>query len=216
MDLDAIRAAVRQDDILVTAHALAEAISEGIDVADVWRSFLDAGTSIVEDYPTDPRGASCLILSLISGDPIHSVIAYPSKRHAAARQVSAVAVLVTVYRPDLRPHETIEPASQGHRCDTLEAGTEERCRMPTLDELLDGLQCPRCRRENTYVPRSTDFTAKVGMGTITVGVIAGVCTNCGKQLLDAVATRKVSDAVRRLREGNTGDLVHMGEAYRFP
>ncbi len=88
--------------------------------------------------------------------------------------------------------------------------------MPKLDELLEGLQCPRCGHENTYVPRSVDFTAKVGNDTVTVRVIAGVCTNCGEQLLDSAATQKVSDAVRRLQEGNISDLVHMGEAYRYP
>lgn len=105
MDLDAMRAAVRQDDVLVMAHALTEAISEGIDVADVWRSLLDAGANIIEDYPSDPRGASCLVLSFVDSAPIHSVVAYPSKRFAAARQIPAVAVLVTVYRPDQRPQE---------------------------------------------------------------------------------------------------------------
>lgn len=88
--------------------------------------------------------------------------------------------------------------------------------MPALEDLLEGLQCPRCGHENTYAPREIDFTTKVGNNTVTVTVTAGVCAVCGEQLLDTAATDKVSDAVARLRQGDVSQLAHMGEAYRFP
>lgn len=88
--------------------------------------------------------------------------------------------------------------------------------MSTLEEKLAVLQCPRCGREGTYVPREIEYTAKVGSDTVTVMITAGVCTNCGEQLLDTVATDKVAEAVKKLKEGRTADLVHMGEAYRYP
>lgn len=88
--------------------------------------------------------------------------------------------------------------------------------MFTLEEKLTAVQCPRCGRVNTYVVRDIEFTAKVGTDTVTVPIRAGVCTNCGEQLLDSTATDKVSDAVRKLKEGHLADLVHMGEAYRYP
>jgi YgiT-type zinc finger domain-containing protein len=87
--------------------------------------------------------------------------------------------------------------------------------MTGLVEKLDGLQCPRCGRDNTYVVREIEHTAKVGNNTVTVQIQAGVCTNCGEQLLDMQATDKVEDAVRRLREGRYAELAHMGEAYRY-
>ncbi len=88
--------------------------------------------------------------------------------------------------------------------------------MATLEEKLVGLQCPRCGRENTYVPRDIEYTAKVGGNTVTMTVRAGVCTNCGEQLLDTAATDKIEEAVRKLRQDYASDLVHMGEACRYP
>lgn len=105
MDLTAIQSAIKRDDILTTAHALTEALAEGLGVADVWASLLRPDAEIIEDYPTDPRGPSCLVLSSVGGIPVHAVVAFPSKRQAASRQVLAVAVLVTVYCPDRRPSE---------------------------------------------------------------------------------------------------------------
>lgn len=105
MDLAAMRSAAKQDNILTTAHALTVALSEGLMVADMWASLPAADAEIIEDYPTDPRGPSCLLLSFVGGSPVHSVVAYPAKRQAASVQVQAVTVLITVYRPDGRPHE---------------------------------------------------------------------------------------------------------------
>lgn len=88
--------------------------------------------------------------------------------------------------------------------------------MATLEEKLTGLQCPRCGKENTYVARDVEYTAKVGSDTVTVMIRAGVCSNCGEQLLDTAATDKIADAVQKLQQGHASDLVHMGEAYRYP
>lgn len=88
--------------------------------------------------------------------------------------------------------------------------------MATLEEKLTGLQCPRCGKENTYVPREIEYTAKVGGDTVTVTIRVGVCTNCGERLLDTAATDKVAAAVGKLQQGRISDLVHMGEAYRYP
>jgi len=88
--------------------------------------------------------------------------------------------------------------------------------MMTLKEKLAGLQCPRCGRENTYAPRDIEYTVKIGTDTVMVALRAGVCTNCSEHLLDTVATDKVTDAVRKLQQGHLSDLVHMGEAYRYP
>ncbi|HEY7359129.1 MAG TPA: DUF4258 domain-containing protein [Ktedonobacterales bacterium] len=67
--------------------------------------FASLHTRIIEDYPQDPRGPSCLLLALVNGRPIHTVVAYPAKRHATSMGISAVAVIITVYRPDERPQE---------------------------------------------------------------------------------------------------------------
>lgn len=87
--------------------------------------------------------------------------------------------------------------------------------MPTLAELLEGLQCPRCGRENTYAIRTVEHTEKVGPDTVTVTVEAGVCTNCDERLLDSAATRKVQQAVQKLRSGAVAELERTGSAYTY-
>lgn len=88
--------------------------------------------------------------------------------------------------------------------------------MATLAEKLEGLQCPRCGNENTYVVRDVEHTEKVGSNTITVAVTIGICTVCGEEALDSTATQKIQDAVNKLKSGAVSDLVHMGEAYQYP
>lgn len=88
--------------------------------------------------------------------------------------------------------------------------------MATLAEKLEGLQCPRCGRINTYVIQNVEHTEKVRENTVTVTITAGVCTNCGEQALDSAATTKVQRAVEQLRSGAISKFEHMGEAYRVP
>lgn len=76
MDMIALRAAIGRDDMLATAHAQAEATMDGLHIDEIWASILDASAEVIEDYPSGPRGPSCLILGSVLGQPIHSVIAF--------------------------------------------------------------------------------------------------------------------------------------------
>ena len=86
----------------------------------------------------------------------------------------------------------------------------------SLPELLKGLQCPRCGRVDTYEVREIDFTERVAGDTVTVRVLAGVCTNCGEELLDDAATEAITAAVNRLKAGDVASLARTGSAYRYP
>lgn len=57
-----------------TLHALQREAEEGLTADDVCNSILD-WFELVEDYPDDPRGHSCLILTWLRGVPIHVVCA---------------------------------------------------------------------------------------------------------------------------------------------
>jgi len=105
MDFADLRIAIRQQRIFTTGHAYTELAADGLKAAPIWASILDASAEMIEDYPTDARGPSCLILSFVDGQPIHSVVAYPAARHAVRQGLPTVAVMITVYRPDQRPHE---------------------------------------------------------------------------------------------------------------
>jgi hypothetical protein len=105
VDIAGLQDAIRQDQLFASGHAAREALADGINVDAVWASLAQTAIEVIEDYPNEPRGPCCLLLCFVQGRPIHTVISYPSKRYAAQRQVNSLAFMVTIYRPDLRPHE---------------------------------------------------------------------------------------------------------------
>lgn len=106
MDLNALQQAIGAGQVEVTRHAYTEMLADGITTQQtIWASLL-ASAELVEDYPTAARGACCLLLTwLPDGRPLHCVVAFPAPRIAARLAAPAAAVLITVYRPDLRPQE---------------------------------------------------------------------------------------------------------------
>jgi len=71
-------------------HAVMEATADRLPVGEVIRAIVDPNAEIIEDYPDDPRGRSCLILGWpAEGGPIHVVVSYPPDP-----------AVITVYRPD--------------------------------------------------------------------------------------------------------------------
>jgi len=88
--LEAIRAAVRRREYRLTLHGFREATADRISVSDIESAIIGGAAEIIEDYPDDPRGASCLILGVTeAGRAIHVVVSYPP--HVA---------VITVYTPD--------------------------------------------------------------------------------------------------------------------
>ena len=83
--------AVAAGRVYVSEHAYDEAIADDLSVVDVIDATPDG--EIIEDYPNDPRGRSCLVLLKVSDqEAAHAVWAFDDG--------SGRAILVTVYRPD--------------------------------------------------------------------------------------------------------------------
>lgn len=55
------------------------------------------GCELVEDYPDDPRGASCLVLGYSKSKPVHAVCTLKSEPEEL--------FLITVYDPSKRPEK---------------------------------------------------------------------------------------------------------------
>lgn len=88
---EAICRAIPAGAVHVSEHAYDEADDDGIPTALAIQNTV-AG-EVIEDYPDDPRGPSCLVLAeSAAGEPVHLVWGYDSSVHRA--------VLITVYRPD--------------------------------------------------------------------------------------------------------------------
>jgi len=73
----------------ITVHATQEAVSDGIDPRRLPDAIIWDAAELIENYPGDPRGPSCLILTHLDGLPIHVVCSRPPR-----------VVIITVYRPD--------------------------------------------------------------------------------------------------------------------
>lgn len=96
MDLEVLKVALGAGRVFITQHADSEAKNDGLNLTEVRASVIVNG-ELVEDYPTDPRGPSCLIFSILAdGRPVHSCWGYHTSINFAT--------LITIYRPDGQPH----------------------------------------------------------------------------------------------------------------
>lgn len=72
MDLDWIKLKIKYNQYELSAHAEDERQADKIPLGDIEKALLRG--EILENYPNDPRGPSCLILGFgIEGYPIHII-----------------------------------------------------------------------------------------------------------------------------------------------
>ena len=76
--------------VRVSSHALREAEADGLLLPQI--EFATGAGECIEDYPTDPRGPSCLILGRWRKVPVHALWGFD--------EPSRQAILITVYLPD--------------------------------------------------------------------------------------------------------------------
>ena len=89
-DLDALHAALIGKTYLMTAHASNRAAQRDITSHEIETAILTG--EVIEDYPDDKYGPSCLIFSYTQlGRPIHIQCSYPSR---------PLVKIITLYEPD--------------------------------------------------------------------------------------------------------------------
>ncbi len=71
MDIKGIQKQIAQDKFILSSHAHEERQAESISIDDIKTALLDG--EIIENYPEDKRGESCLILGYSNVRPIHIV-----------------------------------------------------------------------------------------------------------------------------------------------
>jgi len=64
----------RVNNVRHSLHALQREAEEGITADEICDS-MRGGFELVEDYPDDPRGHSCLLLTWVGNMPVHVVCA---------------------------------------------------------------------------------------------------------------------------------------------
>jgi len=89
--LATVRQSVADRRYRLTLHAENERDQDRIRAAEIEEALKSGRAEIIEDYPSDPRGPSFLLLGFTeTGDPIHAVCAL----------MLDVLVIITLYRPD--------------------------------------------------------------------------------------------------------------------
>lgn len=89
-DLDGIKEKFRRNEFEFSQHAVDQAILRHISVNELREAI--ATSEILEDYPTDKYGPSCLVLGFTAASrPIHAQVSDSSR---------PVIKVVTVYEPE--------------------------------------------------------------------------------------------------------------------
>ncbi len=103
--MDWIRKQVQAQEYEFSEHAEHERQADRMTVTDVECALLDA--ELLEDYPDDPRGLSCLVLGYGStGYPIHVV---------CGKSPGGTLRLITVYIPSLPKWLDVRTRYRGDR-----------------------------------------------------------------------------------------------------
>jgi hypothetical protein len=90
VDLDEIKAKFLRNDFELSQHAVDQAILRHISMKELRDAV--ATSEVLEDYPTDKYGPSCLVLGFTAaGRPIHAQVSYSSR---------PVIKVITVYEPE--------------------------------------------------------------------------------------------------------------------
>lgn len=71
MQIENVRDKIKSGDYEISYHAEVERYAEDISIYDIETIILNG--EILENYPDDPRGKSCLILGYSQTKPIHVV-----------------------------------------------------------------------------------------------------------------------------------------------
>jgi YgiT-type zinc finger domain-containing protein len=84
----------------------------------------------------------------------------------------------------------------------------------TVDEMIDGLKCPRCGHEDTLEARDIEEPITVGENVVIVPLRAGMCSYCGERVIDPLAMARIDAVISQVRSGKVTALTDVGEVYR--
>ncbi len=91
MLIENIRAKVSTGCFEYSQHALDQSIMRAVSVAELVEA-IEAG-AVIEDYPQDKYGPSCLVLGVTkSGRPLHVQCSYPTR---------PILKIITLYEPSI-------------------------------------------------------------------------------------------------------------------
>jgi Domain of unknown function (DUF4258) len=108
MDLKEIQRLLRGGQYEVSFHAQQERLEEDLDLIQIEAAIIEHG-ELLEEYPNDPRGKSCLVLGFVGSRPLHTVLGWTTMKGESQKMLR----LITVYTPTA-PKWT-DPRTRGGR-----------------------------------------------------------------------------------------------------
>ena len=99
-----IRRQATAGDYELSLHADEERLAEGLTIEQLEEVL--TGAELIEDYPDDPRGASCLVLGTSAGRSFHVVCGLTRQGRL---------LVITVYEPTLP--KWLDPRTRQQRAD---------------------------------------------------------------------------------------------------
>jgi hypothetical protein len=90
-----VRKLVKAGKYEFSVHAEKERQADKITIEELEEAL--SSCKVIEDYPTDPCGASCLVLGFAAERPVHAV--------CAVKQDPEEVLLITIYDPSKRPEK---------------------------------------------------------------------------------------------------------------
>jgi len=98
MNIEVIKKLILEKKYRMTLHAEIERDADRLTLHEIEKAILSSNSKIIEDYPNDPRGHSCLVLGFTEKQkPVHIVCGLREEE---------MLVIITVYRPD--PQEWVD------------------------------------------------------------------------------------------------------------
>ena len=107
LDIDGIQWLVRQGKYEFSIHAQQERLEEDLDVTGIEAALVQG--EILEAYPDDPWGESCLVLGYAGAKPIHAVLGWARIRG----EDEDILRIITVYIP--QSPKWHDPRTRGRR-----------------------------------------------------------------------------------------------------
>ena len=105
MTINDIKRCVIEKSYEFSFHAQQERLEDDLDITDIEVAIMNG--EVLEDYPDDPRGESCLLLGYVGENPLHIVAGWTRMKLSDKKALR----IITVYVP--RPPKWPTPRERG-------------------------------------------------------------------------------------------------------
>lgn len=105
MTINEIKQCIIEKSYEFSFHAQQERLADDLDITDIETAIMNG--EVLEDYPDDPRGESCLLLGYVEENPLHIVVGWAGMKLSVNKTMR----IITVYIP--RPPKWQTPWRRG-------------------------------------------------------------------------------------------------------